>query len=286
MTDTPTVDSSNTDQFRSWDGGSGEFWTSRAERFDQGMAGYHGELLTAAGIQQDSLVLDIGCGSGQVTRDAARIAHEGSALGVDLSSTLLDLARALAEKDQLTNATFVQADAQVHDFGESLFDVAVSRHGTMFFGDRQAAFANIARTIRPGGRFVQLTWQALDRNEGISTFRTIASGGREPPPPSPEAPTPFSLSDPDRVRQLLRAAGFVDVEVTGLTVPMYYGRDIDDAFDFIASHFAPAFGKLDDESRAKALDTLKVDIADHLTDRGVLYGAAHWLFCARRTGRS
>ncbi|MEV0705130.1 methyltransferase domain-containing protein [Saccharopolyspora sp. NPDC050389] len=283
MTDTPTVDSSNTDQFRSWDGGSGAFWTERAQRFDQGIAGYHGELLNAADIQQDSLVLDIGCGSGQVTRDAARIAHEGSALGVDLSSTLLDLARTLAAKDQLNNATFVQADAQVHDFGESRFDIAVSRHGTMFFGDRQAAFANIARAIRPGGRFVQLTWQALDRNEGISTFRTIASGGRELPPPPPEAPTPFSLSDPDRVRQLLRGAGFVDIEMTGLTIPMYYGRDVDDAFDFIANHFASAFGQLDDESRARALDTLRGNIADHLTDRGVLYGAAHWLVQARRT---
>jgi SAM-dependent methyltransferase len=283
MTDTPAVDSSNTDQFRSWDGAGGAFWTERAERFDQGMAGYHGELLKAASIQQDSVILDIGCGSGQVTRDAARIADEGSALGVDLSSTLLDLARTLAAKDQLINATFVQADAQVHDLGESRFDVAVSRHGTMFFGDRQAAFANIARAIRPGGRFVQLTWQPLDRNEGISTFRTIASGGRELPPPPPEAPTPFSLSNPDRVRQLLRGAGFVDVEMTDLTVPMYYGRDVDDAFDFIANHFASAFDQLDDESRARALDTLKVNIADHLTDQGVLYGAAHWLIHARRT---
>ncbi|PRX45010.1 ubiquinone/menaquinone biosynthesis C-methylase UbiE [Prauserella shujinwangii] len=282
MTHTPAVDSSNADQLRSWDGASGAFWTERAERFDQGMAGYHDTLLRAAGIRPDSVVLDIGCGSGQVTRDAARIAREGSALGVDLSSTLLALARTLAAKDQLTNAMFVQADAQVHDFGAARFDVAVSRHGTMFFGDRQAAFANIARAIRPGGRFVQLTWQALDRNEGISTFRTIASGGRELPPPPPEAPTPFSLSDPDRVRQLLRGAGFVDVEMTGLTAPMYYGRDVDDAFHFIASHFASAFGQLDDESRVRALDALKADIADHLTDRGVLYGAAHWLIHARR----
>ncbi|WP_020417964.1 class I SAM-dependent methyltransferase [Amycolatopsis sp. ATCC 39116] len=283
MTDTPTVDSSNTDQFRSWDGGNGAFWTERAERFDEGMSGYHGELLKAAEIQQDSAILDIGCGSGQVTRDAARIARGGSALGVDLSSTLLDLARALAAEERLTNAAFVQADAQLHDFGESRFDVAVSRHGTMFFGDRQAAFANIARAIQPGGRFVQLTWQALDRNEGIRTFRTIASGGRELPPPPPEAPTPFSLSDPDRVRQLLTEAGFADIEMTDLSMPMYYGRDVEDAFDFITGNFASALRQLDNERRAHAIDALRADIAAHLTDRGVLYGAAHWLINARRT---
>ncbi|TVT52780.1 methyltransferase domain-containing protein [Amycolatopsis rhizosphaerae] len=282
MTAIPAVDSSNTDQFRSWDGAGGAFWAERAERFDQGIAGYHGELVKAAGLRRDSVVLDIGCGSGQVTRDAARIASEGSALGVDLSSPLLELARTLAAKDQLANATFVQADAQVHDFGESRFDVAVSRHGTMFFGDHQAAFANIARALKPGGRFVQLTWQALDRNEGIRTFRTIASGGRELPPPPPGAPSPFSLSDPGRVRRLLGGAGFTDVSMTGLTVPMYYGRDVDDAFDFVAHQFASAFGQLDGESRARALDTLKADLAAHLTDRGVLYSAAHWLIHARR----
>ncbi|MGC7094493.1 class I SAM-dependent methyltransferase [Amycolatopsis lurida] len=283
MTDTPTVDSSNTDQFRSWDGGGGTFWTEYSDRFNEGMAGYHGELLAAADIQPDSVVLDIGCGSGQVTRDAARAAPGGSALGVDLSSPMLDLARTLAAKDQLTNATFVQADAQVHDFGEARFDIAVSRHGTMFFGDRLAAFANIARAIRPNGRFVQLTWQALDRNEGISTFRTIASGGRELPPPPPEAPTPFSMSDPDRVHRLMREAGFADVELTSLTVPMYYGRDIDDAFDFISGNFASSFDQLADAARSHALDALKVNIAEHLTDRGVLYDAAHWLIHARRT---
>ncbi|ASO20488.1 hypothetical protein [Actinoalloteichus hoggarensis] len=130
---------------------------------------------------------------------------------------------------------------------------------------------------------MQLTWQALDRNEGISTFRTIASGGRELPPPPPEAPTPFSLSDPDRVRRLLHETDFTDVELTGLTVPMYYGRDVDDAFEFITDHFPSALNRLDDESRARALDALRSDVADHRTDRGALYDAAHWLVHARRT---
>ena len=109
MTHAPAIDSSNADQFRSWDGGGGTFWTEYSDRFDEGMAGYHGTLLAAAGIQPDSATLDIGCGSGQVTRDAARVAPNGAALGVDLSSPLLDLARALAAKEQVTNATFVQA---------------------------------------------------------------------------------------------------------------------------------------------------------------------------------
>ncbi|BBY66743.1 class I SAM-dependent methyltransferase [Mycolicibacterium helvum] len=276
------LDSANLDQFHAWDGANGIFWSDRADRFDQGMAAYHPELLNAAGIHDDSAVLDIGCGAGQVTRDAARIAHRGSALGVDLSSPLLELATTRAAAEALSNVSFVQADAQVYDFGESRFDTAVSRHGTMFFGIPTKAFSNIARALRPAGRLVQLVWQPLDRNEGIRTFRTISAGGRDLPVPSPSSPNPFSLSDPIRVRQILGDVGFVDIEMTALHAPMFYGRDVDDAFDFIAAQSASAFAELDDRSRRRALETLRANISDHLTDEGVFYDAAHWLIQAQR----
>ncbi|WP_156750624.1 hypothetical protein [Mycobacterium sp. 852013-50091_SCH5140682] len=70
--------------------------------------------------------------------------------------------------------------------------------------------------------------------------------------------------------------------MTALSAPMYYGRDIDDAFSFIAAQSAGAFGELDDRSRRRAPDTLRANIADHLTDQGVFYGAAHWLIRAKR----
>lgn len=284
MPDFSAVDSPNSDQRHAWDGTSGAFWAERAEHFDRGMAGYHEELLKAAAISPDSTILDIGCGCGQLTRDAARIAHRGSVLGVDLSSAMLEHGRTLAASGNVNNVSFVQADAQVYNFDPSGFDIAVSRHGTMFFADPTAAFTNIASALRPGGRLVQLTWQPLDRNEGIQTFRTIASGGRHLPPPPPEAPSPFALSDPDRVTHTLHAAGFGDIEMTSLTMPMYYGRNTDDAFNFIAAHFAAAFDELADTARARAHDTLRANIAQHLTDQGVFYGAAHWLIAARKNG--
>ncbi|WP_135459642.1 class I SAM-dependent methyltransferase [Mycobacterium sp. DL99] len=282
MPDISALDSTNRQQFQTWDGANGVFWSERAERFDQGMAAYHPELLNAAGIAEDSAVLDIGCGAGQVTRDAARIAHRGLVLGIDLSSRLLALASSRAAAEALSNVSFVQADAQVHDFSESRFDIAVSRHGTMFFGDPPMAFANIARALGPGGRFVQLVWQPLDRNEGIRTFRTISAGGRDLPAPPPDSPNPFSLSDPTRVHQLLGGAGFVDIVMTPLQAPMFYGRDIEDAFDFLYAQSASAFAELDDCSRSRALKELRDSISQHLTDEGVFYNAAHWLIQAYR----
>src|SRR5438105_1841920 len=150
MTDATTleVDPTNAEQAGAWDGDEGAYWAENAERFDRAVAAYHERFLAAAGIGGAERVLDIGCGTGQTTRDAARAAPDGTALGVDLSGRMVELARRLATGEGIANARFEQADAQVHPFAARSFDVAISRTGTMFFGDPAAAFANIAGAVR------------------------------------------------------------------------------------------------------------------------------------------
>src|SRR3979490_99794 len=100
------IDDANADQLHAWDGDQGAYWAARADRFDEGVAGYHGQFLAAAAIEATANVLDIGCGNGRTRRDAARCATAGSALGVDLSSRMIELARRLAEEEHVANATF------------------------------------------------------------------------------------------------------------------------------------------------------------------------------------
>jgi ubiquinone/menaquinone biosynthesis C-methylase UbiE len=126
----------------------------------------HNEVLRqACGIHPRDHVLDIGCGTGQTTRQAAGTALAGSALGVDVSAAAIERARELARSEQVSNVAFERADAQVHRFPRAHFDLAISRFGTMFFDDPAAAFANIRRALRPAGRLVMLVWQARERNE-------------------------------------------------------------------------------------------------------------------------
>jgi ubiquinone/menaquinone biosynthesis C-methylase UbiE len=150
-TDAVTVDPANVEQLRAWDGDEGTYWATHADYFDRSVVEYHERLLTAAAIGDREHVLDVGCGTGQTTRDAARAASAGAALGVDLSARMLSVARSRAAEEGLTNATFVQADAQIHPFEAETYDVAISRTAAMFFGDHVAAFSNIARALRPGG---------------------------------------------------------------------------------------------------------------------------------------
>jgi SAM-dependent methyltransferase len=100
-----------------WDGDEGDDWARDWQRYDRAVAAYHAALVERARFARNDAVLDVGCGNGETTRAAARAASDGSALGVDLSTKMLERARELAANEGLTNARFERADAQVHDFG-------------------------------------------------------------------------------------------------------------------------------------------------------------------------
>jgi SAM-dependent methyltransferase len=276
------VDSSNIEQLRAWDGDEGEYWADNAEYFDRTVAVHHERLLAVAAIGERDHVLDIGCGTGQTTRDAARAASAGAALGVDLSSRMLDYARRRASEERVTNVRFEQADAQIHPFESGSYDVAISRTAAMFFGDHVAAFSNIGRALRAGGRLVLVTWQPLASNEWICEISGALAAGRDLPTPSPDAPGPFSLSDPDRVRDLLTSAGFIDVEFGGTTTGMWFGNDADDAHRFVLGLMGWMLTGLDDAGHARASDALHATLAAHETPDGVHFASAAWAIQATR----
>jgi len=278
----PPVDPSNVEQARAWDGDEGAYWAAHAARFDQALAPFHQPLLDAAGISATHAVLDIGCGTGQTTRDAARAAHRGNALGVDLSAPMVDLARQLARDEGVANVRFEHADAQVHPFEPAGFDVAISRTGSMFFGDPPRAFANIAGALCHGGRLALLTWQAMTSNEWILELSTALAAGRDLPSPPPGAPGPFSLAEPAHVQALLSGAGFENVRAEGLEGAMCFGADEADAFTFVVGLMGWMLDGLGKADRAHALDALAATIAAHRGPSGVAFGAATWLVTARR----
>jgi SAM-dependent methyltransferase len=276
------ADPSNAGQVGAWDGDEGAFWTAEARRFDETLANCHGPFLAAAAIRADDDVLDVGCGTGLTTRDVARIAVNGSALGVDLSSRMIALARETAATEGLRNVEFRHADAQVHPFERGAFGVLVSRMGSMFFGDPRTAFTKLHRALRPEGRLTLLAWQGVTENEWLTQFRSALAVGRDLPTPPPDAPGPFAFADPDRVRAILTAAGFVDVTFTGLHEPMSFGPDADDAFRFVSDLTAWMRGGLDDQSRNAALSALRATITEHTGERGVTFQSATWIIQARR----
>ena len=112
-----------------------------------------------------------------------------------------------AAEEGLTNVAFAQADAQVEPFADGRFDLVVSRFGVMFFSDPVAAFANLARATRPGGRLGLVVWRPFAGNEWVEAPRAALAVGRDLPPIPEDVPGPFGLADPDRVRRILDDAG-------------------------------------------------------------------------------
>lgn len=278
------VDPTNRESAQAWDGVEGAFWAAHADQFDRSVGGYHGPLMAAAGIHPSDHVLDVGCGTGQTTRAAGSAASAGSALGVDLSGDMLEVARELADRDGLDNVRFLQADAQVHPFRSGGFDVVLSRMGTMFFGDADTGFANLARALRPGGRLAILVWQRPEANEWIGELTAALAAGRDLPTPDVGAPGPFAFADADGAGRVLASAGFIDLHVDGLTAPMWWGSDPHEAREFVLGLMGWLLHGLDARATARAHERLEATLAAHATDEGVEFASAAWLIRAHRVG--
>lgn len=273
----------NVDQAAAWDGDEGEGWALDWERYDQSLTAYRDRILTAAAVTGGERILDVGCGNGQSTRDVASATSSGRVLGVDLSSRMLERARELTASAGLHNVDYVQADAQVHRFEDGAFDLALSRFGSMFFADKVAAFANIRRALRSGGRLLLVVWQPMALNEQFKTMMQVLSAGRDLPTPPPGAPSPFGLADPELGRSWLHDAGFIDVTHESVTENFRFGSDAADALAFACrtSVARGLLGGLDADASAKARDALHDAMRAHETPDGVLFRSATWFIGAR-----
>jgi SAM-dependent methyltransferase len=253
-----------------------------ADHYDAELRWHHERLLLATGIGPADHVLDIGCGAGQSTRDAARAAVYGSALGVDVSEQMLERARRRTADEGPHNVAYERGDAQVHPFAPAHFDLIISRFGTMFFADPVAAFRNIARAARPGARLVMIVWQSHDSNEWATAIRDALVGGA--PVDAPAGPDPFSLADPPTVEPILTAASFAEIAFEDVHVPVYYGPDPATAFDLVCDLMMTKhlIAGLDSAATERALSRLRDTLSAHHTAEGVLFDSRSRIVTARR----
>ena len=266
-----------------------EFWASMAptwvelEARLESTAGLPGRLaMDLLQLEPGQRVMELGCGTGATILGLAeRVGPDGTVVGIDIAEEMLDEARRRAADAGARNVTFVHADVQAHDLGETSYDAAFSRFGVMFYSDPHAAFANVRRAIRPGGRLAFVCWQNVFANEWmlVPGMAVMSVTGTPPSMPEPGAPGPFSLCEPERVHSILEAAGFVDLDVSP------YNDVITSPQDEIAAHAAvavqvgaarEALKDADDATKEKAYQAVvdaygrKVEDGELRLSRGVL----------------
>jgi SAM-dependent methyltransferase len=281
----------NEDQSAYWNGEVATHRIARQERYEATFGRLTEQLLAAALIEPAAAVLDVGCGCGATSLEAARRANAGSVVGIDLSEPMLAASRQQAAAEGLTNVSFVAGDAQTYRFDSGQrFDTVVSRFGVMFFDDPVAAFANLRSTLVQGGRLAFVCWQELAQNP-FFLLPGLAIGEHILVPESapPGAPGPFALADPARIRSVLTDAGLADVTVAPLVQDVQVGGSgsFEDAVEFVATSGAvrAALAAADAATRERALSALSAALAPHARDGGVWLGTATWLVTAGARSR-
>lgn len=209
----------NDAQIEYWNGAAGQKWVEQSDRLDGMLQPFAEKVLEAAAIQSSERGLDVGCGAGALTLAATRASGSG-ALGVDVSEPLLNLARKRASDAGLP-AQFEREDASQFSAAEP-FDLMISRFGVMFFEDPAAAFANIRKQLRSGGRLAFMCWQAFPINDwAFAPLQAAMPLLKElPEPPEPHAPGPFAFADKDRVARILGDAGWQNISIDSFETQM------------------------------------------------------------------
>jgi len=276
----------NDAQIDYWNSTAGETWAKWQHQLDRQIDPLGREALRVLAPRPGEHVLDIGCGCGQTSLElAAAVSPAGSVVGVDISRPMLDVARARLRASPGMPVEFRQADAQAEVLGGRAFDAAFSRFGVMFFSDPVAAFANIRKALKPGGRLAFVCWRALAQNRWMLAPLEAARPFLPPQEPAdPEAPGPFAFADDRRLRSILGDAGFSAVKTTPFDTRIG-GGDLEDSLQ-LACRIGPLGSVLRDHPhRLDAVSAaVRASLAPYLTPAGVLMPAAVWIVSADAAG--
>jgi SAM-dependent methyltransferase len=281
-TDVDHRDESKSAQSAVWTGGGGRGWVELQDLIDRLFQGIDDLLVGAISPETGGRALDIGCGTGGTTVAVARrLGANGSVTGIDVSDSMIEAARARAERARVA-ASFVVADAQSYAFERASFDVLVSRFGVMFFDDPVEAFSNLRRAARNGAVLRCVVWRSAEENPFMTTAeRAAAPLLPDLPVRRPNEPGQFGFADPDRVRAILEESGWAQIDLRAVDVPCAMAESS-------LAHYLTQLGPVgralmqsNDELRAKVVAAVRPAFDVYVRDAEVRFTAACWLLEAR-----
>jgi ubiquinone/menaquinone biosynthesis C-methylase UbiE len=196
-------------------------WARWEQAFSAGLSGVTDTLIDMAGIRSGMRVLDIACGAGSQTIQAAkRVGPNGRVVASDISATMLDHVRRNATQAGLLNIDTLECAADELDEAQPPFDAAISRLGLMLFPSPQRALQAVKNVLKPGARFAALVFTTPANNHFMAQPMAILLRHAGKSPPAPGQPGIFALGGDGIIESLMKDNGLADVSTRTVRAPL------------------------------------------------------------------
>jgi SAM-dependent methyltransferase len=221
-------------------------------------------MLAMAAVDAGARVLDMACGAGSQTLDAARrVGQQGSVVASDISEAMLQHVRENARAAGVTNVTTVAGAAEDLDVAADSFDAVICRLGLMLFVDPARALAAVRRALRPEAKVGAVVFTTPEANPFMAKPMQILLRHADKTPPSAGQPGVFSLGAPGVLAQVLDASGLVGIEQRTLDVPLRIASAVE-AFTMMKEAFGAYRAVISDRPQA-VQDAAWAEVAETLT---------------------
>jgi ubiquinone/menaquinone biosynthesis C-methylase UbiE len=228
-------------------------WDRAASHYEQSwsrqLAPAQDLLMKMAALKPGERVLDIACGTGLVTFQAASaVGASGEVIGTDISEAMVESCRAAAAARNIENARFERMEAEKLSFPDASFDAVLCALGMMYVTDFAGSIREMFRVTKPGGRAVSAVWGKRDRCGWAEIFSIVEKRVQ-----SDVCPMFFQLGTGEMQATLFASAGFVDVHSERITTVLEYENGEEACIAaFAGGPVAMAYSRFDDATRASA----------------------------------
>jgi ubiquinone/menaquinone biosynthesis C-methylase UbiE len=208
-----------------WDAERTRIWLSNLADNEAPLIPVSAAIFKLADLRASEQVLDVGCGAGALTVEAARrVGPQGRVVGLDISSEMIEVAR---RRWAESNLEWLVADAGEADLSPEAFDAIISRFGLMFFPHPEAAFRRLRMACRTGGRLVSSAWAYRDEVPYFAVpyqiLTSVLDRHHATYTPVSGVEGPYSLGDQEQTAEILRAAGWDQIQISLRRDPLYVG---------------------------------------------------------------
>ncbi|MCP3940913.1 MAG: class I SAM-dependent methyltransferase [Desulfobacteraceae bacterium] len=227
------------------------------------------DIVGRANLCSGDKILDIGCGTGIVSRCAYHsMGKSVSITGVDVNEIVLKKAREICSPDTIP-IEWKQGHAEALPFPDAEFDVVLCQQGLQYFSDQTRALTEINRVLTSEGRVFFSIWRsleyfpfylalhkAIERYVGAKAALTLSSA--------------FTLGDTIQLRELFELAGFKSIQICLEIKQMRYSPFSEFLIGGLAaSPFGNAISKLKESIRKEMFQLIRESVSDYIDDHGL-----------------